>query len=126
MKLKKLIQVKGIFVPFIRTKLPAKLSYKILKFIRAVEFEEKFLNDKLKEIIGEYGKKDENGKFVLDKDGNIVIQEDKVDACNKAVEELDELEVNAPEIKFDLAELDSLTLSVVDIAIIEDFINKEE
>lgn len=126
MKLKKLVQVKGVFTPLIRTKLTPKLSYKILKFIRAIEFEERFFNEKLREIIDEYGKKGEDGKFLFDKDDNILIKEEKVEDCNKAIAELDELEVTPPAVRFTLDELENLSLSVVDMAIIEEFIVQEE
>lgn len=126
MKLKKLVQVKGVFTPLIQTKLTPKLSYKILKFIRAIEFEERFFNEKLREIIDEYGKKGEDGKFLFDKDDNILIKEEKVEDCNKAIAELDELEVTPPAVRFTLDELENLSLSVVDMAIIEEFIVQEE
>lgn len=126
MKLKKLVQVKGVIIPLIRTKLTPKLSYKILKFIRAIEFEERFFNEKLREIIDEYGKKGEDGKFLFDKDDNILIKEEKVEDCNKAIAELDELEVTPPAVRFTLDELENLSLSVVDMAIIEEFIVQEE
>ncbi len=126
MTIKKLMQVKGVFTPLIRTKLSAKLSYKLLKFIKAIEFEENFLNEKLRSILKEYAKKDEKGNFVQDENGNICLIEDKKEECEKAIAELNNLEIEKPNFSFTLDELENLPLSVVDMAIIEDFIVKEE
>ncbi|WP_251183412.1 hypothetical protein [Anaerocaecibacter muris] len=123
MKIGQLLKIKGVFTPFIRMRLPPRLSYKLLKFIKAIEFEEEFFNTKFRELLQDCGKKDENGKFVLDNNGNIVLE--KSDEFKKAIEELNNIEVTVPDISFTLDELQNLTLSVLDIAIIEDFIKED-
>lgn len=123
MKIGQLLKVKGVFTPFIRMRLSPRLSYKLLKFIKAIEFEEDFFNAKFREIVQECAKKDEQGKFITDNNGNIALE--KSNKFKAAVEELNEIEVTAPDIKFTLDELQDLTLSVLDIAVIEDFIQEE-
>lgn len=123
MKIGQLLKVKGVFTPFIRMRLSPRLSYKLLKFIKAIEFEEDFFNTKFREIVQECAKKDEQGKFITDDNGNIALE--KSDKFKAAVEELNDIDVTAPDIKFTLDELQDLTLSVLDIAIIEDFIQED-
>jgi len=125
MKIQKVAQVKGVFSPLVRTKLSPKIAYKLLKFIKALEFDENFFNSKLREIVNEYAEKDEKGKLRADEKGNIVVSEDKQEAFKKAIDELNDIEVTTPDIKFTLDELQGLTLSVVDMSIIEDFIKEE-
>lgn len=124
MKIQKLVQVKGVFAPLTRTKLSPKLSYKILKFLKAIEFEEKFFNSKIKELLNEFGQKDEKGKYVAEK-GKIKIISGREEACANAFNELNNLEVSPPDITFTLEELNDITLSVQDMLIIEDFIKEE-
>ena len=124
MNIQKLIQAKGVFSPLIRQKLSPKLSYKLLKFIRSIEAEEEFYNSKLREIINEYCKKDDEGKFVIE-NGEVVFIEDTESEGRKSIEELNNTEVESPNISFTLDELQDVALSVVDIAKIEDFIKEE-
>lgn len=123
MKIGQLLKIKGVFAPFIRMRLAPRLSYKLLKFIKAIEFEEEFFNSKFREIVDDCAKKDEQGKFITDKNGNIALE--KSDKFKKAVEELNDIEITAPDISFTLDELQGLTLSVLDIALIEDFIKED-
>ena len=124
MKIQKLIQAKGVFAPLVRLKLSPKLSYKLLKFIRSVELEEDFFNSKLREIFEEYCEKDAEGKFVIE-DGRVVLKPETKAEGEKALAELNDTDVEAPAIEFTLDELQGLTLSVIDMAKIEDFIKEE-
>lgn len=74
--------------------LPLKVAYKLNKVKKAVEENGEFYVEKFQEIIDTYAKKDENGQVVFSDDGNqIMIQDDKIDECNKALDELQNLTV---------------------------------
>ena len=74
--------------------LPLKGAYKINKIKQAVSKEADFYADKFQEIVDTYAKKDENGELVFSEDENqILIQDGKVEECNKALEDLQSLEV---------------------------------
>lgn len=76
------------------TNLPLKGAYKINKIRKQVEKEGEFYTEKFQEIVDKYAKKDENGNVVFTDDGGqIMIQEDKISECNKALEDLQNLEV---------------------------------
>lgn len=76
------------------TVIPLKAAYKINKIKKNVEKEAEFYSDKFQEIVDKYAQKDDEGnvKFSEDKE-QILIQEDKIEECNKALEELQTLEV---------------------------------
>ena len=75
-------------------KLPLKVAYKLNKLKKAIEVEGEFYANKFQEIVDTYAKKDENGQVVFSDDGNqIIIQDGKVEECNKALNDLQELTV---------------------------------
>ena len=75
-------------------KLPLKVAYKLNKLKKAVEVEGEFYSNKFQEIVDTYAKKDDNGQIVFSDDGNqIMIQDGKVEECNQALEDLQNLEV---------------------------------
>lgn len=79
---------------FTEANLPLKGAYKINKIRKAMEKEADFYSVKFQEIIDTYAKKDEEGNIVFSDNGEqIVIQDGKVEECNKALEELQKLEV---------------------------------
>lgn len=74
--------------------LPLKVAYKLNKIKKAVEENGEFYATKFQEIIDTYAKKDEEGNLVFSDNGEqIMIQDDKIEECNKALEELQTLTV---------------------------------
>ena len=87
------------------TNLPLKVAYKLNKIKKAVEENGEFYATKFQEIIDTYAKKDEDGNLVFSDNGEqIMIQDDKIEECNKALEELQELTV----------EIDNFNLTIDD------------
>ena len=79
---------------FSNTTLPLKGAYKLNKIKKAIEKETEFYQDKFQEIVNTYAKKDENGELVFSEDGNqIMIKDGMVEECNKALDELQSLEI---------------------------------
>ena len=74
--------------------LPLKVAYKLNKIKKAVEENGEFYINKFQEIVDSYAKKDADGQLVFSEDGGqIMIQDDKIEECNKALEELQQLTV---------------------------------
>lgn len=85
--------------------LPLKVAYKLNKLKKAVEENGEFYSTKFQEIVDTYAKKDENGEIVFSEDGSqIMIQDGKIDECNEALEDLQNLTV----------EIDNFNLSIDD------------
>ena len=79
---------------FSTTTIPLKGAYKLNKIKKAIEKESEFYLQKFQEIVDTYAKKDENGQLILSEDGNqIMIKDGLVEECNKALAELQTLEV---------------------------------
>ena len=117
-----LLNAAKIFMQFDQTKIAPKLAYKIMKFCKAVSVEEEFFNTKRNEIIDAYAVKDENGQVVVDDNGMIRIVQDKIAEANAAMNELNSIEVDAPNIQFTLEELGAFELSVSDMFALDAFI----
>lgn len=119
-----LINATKIFGQVVQEKISPRLAYKILKLCKGAAEEEQFYDKKRTEIIQEYAVKDDNGQVKTSEDGMISIIPDKITEANKAIQELNELEVEAPNIKFTLDELEELKLSVSDMFVLEAFIEE--
>ena len=79
---------------FTNTNLPLKGAYKLNKIRKAVEKESDFYVEKFQEIVHTYAKTDDNGEVVFSEDGSqILIKDGMVEECNKALAELQNLEV---------------------------------
>ena len=79
---------------FAGASLPLKGAYKLNKIKKAVEKEGEFYTEKFQEIVDTYAKKDDNGKLVYSEDeSQIMIKDGMVEECNKALADLQELEV---------------------------------
>ena len=119
-----LINTAKIFNQVAQAKISSKLAYKIMKLCKSVAIEEEFYNNKRNEIINEYAVRDENEQIVVSDDGMISIVKDKIDEANAALQELNNIEVEVPNIRFTLAELDELKLSVADMFVLDAFIEE--
>jgi hypothetical protein len=123
MNIIQLINAKAVFVPHIQEKLTPSLSYKIYKLCRFVEQEENFYNTTRRNIIEEFAERNENG-VIINNDGMINIIPDKIDEAQKAMTDLNEIDVDVPNVKFTLDELSEIKLSVQDIAVLDGFIEE--
>ena len=120
-----LINTAKIFNKFAQTKVSSRLAYKIMKFYKSVAVEEEFYNTKRNELINMYATRDESGNIAVDDQGMICIIPDKINEANMALQELNSIEVETPNIKFTLSELDELQLSVADMFALDEFIEEE-
>ena len=74
--------------------LPLKGAYKLNKIKKAVEKESEFYTEKFQEIVEKYAKHDEDGKLVFNEDKTqIMIKDGMIDECDKALLDLQNLEV---------------------------------
>ena len=91
---------------FAGVSLPLKGAYKLNKIKKAIEKEADFYTEKFQEIVDTYAQKDDNGELVFSEDGNqIMIKDGMVEECNKALEDLQALEVEIENYNFTLDDL---------------------
>lgn len=119
-----LMNAAKVFNQVAQTKISSKLAYKIMKLCKSVAVEEEFYNEKRNEIIREYAVRDENGQIVVSDDGMIGIIPDKLKEAEVAMVDLNNIEVDMPNIRFTLAELEELKLSVADMFVLDAFIEE--
>ena len=123
MKVKQLIEAKKVILPLIQEKLSPKLSYKLMKFVKKIEVEEDFYNKQIGELIDKYGERDSDNNLIYT-DNGVKIQNDKISNCNAELQEVDNVEVDAPDLSFTLDELSEIKLSVRDMFFLQDFIKE--
>lgn len=106
-------------------KVPAKVAYKFNKLCIDLDGDNKFYNEELNKILQQYANKNEDGSFKRTEAGGIDIQEDKLEAAQKEIDVLYNLEVNAPDIVFTVEELDGLQLSIEEFNAMLPFIEED-
>lgn len=112
MNILKLISAKRALSNYLDDKMPPALAYKIMKLVRAAESEEAFYQKELQKLIEQYGKRNDDGSLVATEDGNILLSEDTLQECRQKVDELEALDVDAPNISFTLDELSCVSMTV--------------
>lgn len=102
---------------------PIKTTYKLMKLARAVAKELEFYNSKLRDYINEYSLKDESGNLQKgESDSEILIDPARLEECQQKIQELNELEVELPDITFSLEELEGANFSISDLQVFSPFI----
>lgn len=119
-----LMSAANIFAQVAQMKISSRLAYKIMKLCKGIAVEEEFYNTKRSEIVQRYAIKDENGQIVVSDTGMISIMPDKIDEVNMAMQELNNIEVDTPNVRFTLNELEELKLSVADMFVLDAFIEE--
>jgi hypothetical protein len=112
------------FFNVVRTpKLPFKTAYKLSKLSKAIEDEVAFYREKMQELINEYGQKDEDGNLVLINNGQgIALKSETQAECHQKIAELENLDIELPDIKFSVEEFADATLSLEELQPILPFI----
>lgn len=116
MKMYEILELQNLYNSISTIKLPLKTTYKFTRLMRRAEEELAFYQQKFLEIIAEYGEKDENGQHKLTPDGqSIVVVAGKELECGTKITELRNLEVPIEDIKFSIAELEGLDLTISEL-----------
>ena len=114
-KMYQVLNILNIYGRVKELKVPAKVAYKFNKLCNAFKDDMNFYHTELDKIIEQYGERDENGSLIPLEYGNgIKIKSENVFTAQKELDNLDELEIDAPDIKFTIDELDGLQLSIED------------
>jgi hypothetical protein len=123
MKVHQIVEVRGVIAANAKQKMPARTAYKIARFMRDTEADERFYHKRIGEIVEAYGEKDSAGEYVRI-DGNVKIKEADNDVFKKEMDELYNLESDVV-LQFDINDFDGLELSVAEMILLCNFINKE-
>jgi hypothetical protein len=115
------------FVTFYETvknqKLTMKTAYKLAQLARAVESESTFYRETLSKIIDQYGQKNKQGEPIPTEDGTgVKLIVGKEEECYKAVLELQNVDIELPDIQFDIEEFANIELTVTEMGAILPFL----
>ena len=103
-------------------KLPIRTAYNLSKIFARAREELEFYQEKFKEIIIQYGEKDENGNLIFLENENISIQKDKIEECQKEITDLQNLELEIPDYSISLDSLEAIKISLDEISVLLPFI----
>lgn len=127
LKINTLSSFPSIYEKIKTQKLPFKTSYKLSLLVSDVQKHIDFYNEKLREILIEYGEKDENGNLVPTEDGTGIklVPETMAEAHTK-VNELQDIDVDLKDIKFTVDEFGNIELTPDEVGQLLPFITMEE
>lgn len=123
MQLLKLVNAENVIEKLRNEKVDVSLAYKFMKFIQKASNEIKFYNDEINTIIEKYAIRNDDGTM-QSHDNMVQLDVSRQDEYNEEFKKLGETEVEFPEIKFELKELQGLQLSAMDILYLDDFIKE--
>lgn len=116
MKMYEILELQTLYNSIANIKLPLKTTYKFTRLMRRAEEELAFYQEKFREIVEEYGVK-ENGEYKLTPDGqSIAIIPGKEIECNTKLAELRNLDVEINDIKFSIEELEGIDVSISELS----------
>ena len=116
MKMYQVLELQNLYNSISNIKLPLKTTYKFTRLMKRAEEEITFYQEKFREIVEEYGVK-ENGEYKFTADGqSIAIVPGKEAECNAKLFELRNLDVSIEGIKFTIEELEGIDVSISELS----------
>ena len=104
-------------------KLSFKVSYKLMLLAQEIEKHINFYQETFRNLINEYGKKDENGNVMPTEDGQgVLLAEETMNEAYQKLAELRDLDVELPDTKFSVDEFDKIELAPEELINIMPFI----
>lgn len=104
------------FLPFYEAvkdqKLSMKIAYQLAKLANVIDNEMAFYREKLQMIIKEYGELDEKGEPITIENGGIKLREGTQIECMTKMGDLQNLDVELPDITLTINDFDGIELTV--------------
>lgn len=104
--------------------LPVKTAFKVARLIRELDKENITFDESRRKIIEKYAERDDNGVIKQTPEGNIQLQQDKIEECNNELVELlnTTIEINVDKINIDA--LSDIELTPAQMINLEAFIEE--
>ena len=123
LKMYQITDFPALFSKLKSQKLPFKTSYRLTLLSQEVQKHIDFYQEKFRELLMEYGKKDEEGNPVPSEDGQgVLLKEETVGEAYEKLAELRELDVELPDTKFSVDDFGNIELSPEEMVVIMPFI----
>ena len=123
LNINQVLQIEELCEKFSNRVINARVAYKFAKLSKSIINDIDFYREQYNLYINEFGQKDNNGNFVMS-GNNIKIIPGLEEKCKQKFNELNSLEVELPEIKFSLDELESIDMTMKDILVLDPFIEE--
>ena len=123
-KMEQAFRLNEICKKFAEQLLPIKTSYRVAKTALALEQEILFCRAQYTKYLNLYAQTDEDGNFITNSLGGIMVKEGMEEESKQKFEELDNLEIEIPEFELTLEELDGVEITVADMAVLVPFIKE--
>ena len=124
MKMYEILDFSKVYNSIKDEKMSIKTAYKLNKLIKKIEEENNFYNIKFHEIIEQYAEKNDQGEYQYIDENSIKIKEGKEQECYKKVSELQNLEIETPNITFSIEELGDINLTIDTVNMLMPFIKE--
>lgn len=112
MKINKLLKLNSTLQSLSSKELPLRASYSIAKFLSQTQSDIAFFNTRLASFLSTYSEKDEEGNFKYSEDNNgIVIDPACMGECAKEMQDINDFEVEIPELKIYYEDLEKIDIS---------------
>ena len=122
MKLINLIQIKNVFKPDMKFG-DIQVTYKVMKFLKSIESDVAFYNNKLAEIAQECAEKD-GDKIKTDENGNLILAKDKIKEWDSSITDLANIEIEISIPSFKLEDFTECNFSLEELSILEPLISE--
>lgn len=122
LKMTEVLALNSIYNKIKNKTFSVKTTYKMSKLFSVITKEAEYYSTNLNELVAKYAERDENGAYVpAGKDG-VQIKQEYIDTVQQQLNELLNLDVDLPDITFNLDELESGELTVDDFNMLMPFI----
>lgn len=122
-KMYQIIDSPSIFEKLKSQKVPFKTAYKLTLLMQEIEKHINFYQEKFRELIMEYSKKDEEGNPVPTADGQgVQLTEETTTEAYQKLAELRDLDVELPDTKFSVDDFGNVEISADEMIMIMPFI----
>lgn len=103
---------------------PVKTAFRIARLIRELDKENVTFDESRRKIIEKYAERDENGGMKQTDEGNVILQQDKINECNNEMLDLlnTEIEINVDKLHVD--DLGDIELTPAQTLSLEAFIEE--
>jgi hypothetical protein len=117
----------NVFYDEVRTnKMPLKVAFKLSNLVKAINEKTDFYREEIQKILQEYGEFDENGNIITINNGNgIKVKPGTEIECTAKINELQSLDVDLPDITFDIEEFGDIEMTLEIFNIITPFLKAE-
>lgn len=104
--------------------LKGRTAFQVSKILKKLEEELNLFNSTRVELIKKYSKVDENGEIIQDENGNVKLQEDKLNDFNNEIAELlnTPIEINSGKIK--LIDIEDINFTPAEMMALEELIEE--